>query len=98
MMPAQAAAESSIVSAIRLVADRQGERVTWKSAETIVPPLAKAIHQTYSAIARPQATGMLTPQMPMPVTNRLVTATMRTRSSATAQPKPTHHQSGGRAL
>ena len=31
-----------------------------------MPPLAKAIHQTYSAIARPQAIGIATPQTPMP--------------------------------
>ena len=38
----------------------------------MVPPLASAIHQTYSAIARPQATGISMPQMPTPVTNSQV--------------------------
>ena len=55
-----------MLSAMRLVAERHGERVRRNSAETIVPPLANAIHQTYSAIASPQATGISTPHTPMP--------------------------------
>ena len=49
--PAQGAADNSMLSAMRLVAERHGDRVRKNSAETIVPPLASAIHQTYSAIA-----------------------------------------------
>ena len=60
--PAHGAADSSMLSAIRLVAERHGERVRKNSADTMVPPLASAIHQTYSEIARPHATGMFTPQ------------------------------------
>ena len=60
----------------------------------MVPPLASAIHQTYSAIAKPQATGMSIPQMPMPATNSQVTATTRTKSRPSEMPKPIHHHNG----
>jgi len=67
--PAQGAADSSMLSAMRLVAERHGDLVRKNRAETIVPPLASAIHHTYSAMAKPQATGISTPQMPMPLMN-----------------------------
>ena len=60
----------------------------------MVPPLASAIHQTYSAIAKPQATGMSMPQTPMPLTNSQVTAMTRTSSMPNEMPKPIHHHSG----
>ena len=62
-----------------------------------MPPLASAIHQTYSTIAKPQATGMLMPQMPTPATNSQVTATTRTKSRPSEMPKPIHHQRGAAA-
>src|SRR5579862_5305057 len=92
--PAHGIADNSIVSAMRLVAARHGERVKKNNAETIVPPLASAIHQTYSAIASPQATGMLTPQTPIPFTNSHAICTIRASSSANEQPNPIHHQRG----
>ena len=79
---------------MRLVAERHGERVRKNSAETIVPPLASAIHHTYSAIAKPQATGMLTPQMPTPLMNSKANCTTKVSSSAIPRAKPTHHQRG----
>ena len=60
----------------------------------IVPPLASAIHQTYSAIANPQATGILTPQTPIPLMNSHDTATTRVRNRASEMPNPIHHQRG----
>src|SRR5207249_2846601 len=42
------------------------------------------IHQTKFAIAKPQATGMLTPQMPMPTESSAVTAT----TSSVKRPHP----------
>ena len=59
-----------------------------------MPPLASAIHQTYSAIANPQATGISTPQTPMPLTNSQAIATTSVRNSASAMPNPIHHQRG----
>src|SRR6185437_13187744 len=94
--PAHGTAESSMLSAMRLVAERHGEPVRKKSAETIVPPLASAIHQTYSASARPHATGMFTPQTPMPFTNSHVMAMTNSRNSVNEMPKPIHHQRGAR--
>src|SRR5215469_11961036 len=96
--PAHGAADSSMLSAMRLVAERHGERVRKNSAETIVPPLASAIHQTYSAIASPQATGMLTPQTPMPLVNSHASSTSRPEKSASESKNPTHHHSGARFI
>src|SRR5205807_8004628 len=64
--------------------------------ETIVPPLARAIHQTYSAIASPQATGIAMPQMPMPLTNSHTEATTSTSSRDSENRKPIHHHNGAR--
>src|SRR5579872_1416807 len=94
--PAHGAADSSMLSAMRLVAERHGERVRKNSADTIVPPLANAIHQTYSAMARPQATGISTPHTPMPLMNSHAICTSSTVNSANANPKPTHHHRGAR--
>ena len=38
-------------------------------AEISVPAWPMPIHQTKLTIAKPQPTGMLMPQMPMPLTN-----------------------------
>src|SRR6185312_688471 len=94
--PAQGAADRSMLSAMRLVAERQGERVRKNKAETMVPPLASAIHQTYSASANPQATGMLTPQVPMPLMNSQAIWMTSSVNSMNDAPNPTHHQRGAR--
>src|SRR3954453_20913780 len=62
----------------------------------MVPPLASAIHQTYSAIAKPHATGMSTPQTPMPFTNSQVQETISTASRNSEIPKPMRHHNGAR--
>src|SRR5581483_6257420 len=98
MRPAQGAADNNMLSAIRFVAERHGDRVRKNSADTIVPPLASAIHQTYSAIASPQATGMFTPQIPMPAIKSHSSWASRTQSSKNEIEKPTHHQSGVRRI
>ncbi len=59
-----------------------------------MPPLASAIHQTYSAIAKPQATGISTPQTPIPLMNSHAIATTSVSNSASEMPKPIHHQRG----
>src|SRR5689334_19384076 len=96
--PAHGAADSSMLSAMRFVAERHGERVKKNSADTIVPPLASAIHQTYSEIASPHATGMLTPHIPMPLTNSQVIWMIRTINRGKAKPNPTHHHRGARLI
>src|SRR5215467_14002044 len=96
--PAQGAADSSMLSAIRFVAERHGDRVRKNSADTIVPPLASAIHQTYSASAYPHATGMLTPHTPMPKVNSHTICTISTTNRANEIPNPTHHHRGARWL
>ena len=69
-MPAMPAAKSVIASAKRLIDVRHFCRSKSRIAEMKVPAWPMPIHQTKLAMAKPQATGMLTPQMPMPRRNR----------------------------
>src|SRR6185312_11745078 len=96
--PAQGAADSSMLSAMRLVAERHGDRVRKNRAEMIVPPLASAIHQTYSAIAKPQATGILMPQTPTPFANSQDTAISNMQNRMDPKLNPIHHHSGAFGL
>src|SRR5579859_3768522 len=96
--PAHGAHDNSMLSAMRLVAARHGERVRRNSADTMVPPLASAIHQTYSASARPQATGILTPHTPMPPMNSQPIWISNTVNSANESENPIHHHSGARSI
>ena len=69
-MPAQATANSVIASAKRLIEVRH---VCWSSsriAEISVPAWPMPIHQTKFVMSNAQPTGMLMPQMPMPLTTR----------------------------
>ena len=65
-MPAHATAKSVIASAKRLIDMRQRCRNSSRIAEMSVPAWPIPIHQTKLMIAKPQPTGMLTPQMPVP--------------------------------
>ena len=69
-MPAQATANSVIASAKRLIDVRHSWRSSSRIAEISVPAWPIPIHQTKLMIAKPQATGMLTPQMPTPVSEQ----------------------------
>ena len=69
-MPAQATANSVIASAKRLMLVRQSCRSSSRKAEMNVPAWPMPTHQTKLMIAKPQATGMLMPQMPTPCQNR----------------------------
>ena len=60
-------ANSVIASAKRLIEVRQFWRSSSSTAEMNVPAWPMPIHQTKLAIAKPQATGMLMPQMPTPL-------------------------------
>jgi hypothetical protein len=66
-MPAQATANSVIASAKRLIEVRHSCRKSSRMAEISVPAWPMPIHQTKLMIAKPQPTGQLTPQMPMPL-------------------------------
>ncbi len=69
-MPAHATAKSVIASANRLIDVRHCCRKRSRIAEISVPAWPIPIHHTKLTIAKPQATGMSTPQMPMPFTKR----------------------------
>ena len=66
-MPAQATAKSVIASANRLIDVRQSCLRSSRIAEISVPAWPMPIHQTKLMIAKPQPTGTLTPQMPVPL-------------------------------
>ena len=73
-MPAQATAKSVIASAKRLIDVRQSCLSSSRIAEISVPAWPMPIHQTKLMIAKPQPTGMLTPQMPVPLISSQVIA------------------------
>ena len=64
------AANSVIASAKRLIEVRHFWRRSSRIAEMKVPAWPMPIHHTKLAMAKPQATGMLTPQMPTPFINK----------------------------
>ena len=68
--PAQATAKSVIASAKRLIEVRHCWRSSSRIAEISVPAWPMPIHQTKLMIAKPQPTGMLMPQIPMPLNSR----------------------------
>src|SRR6202042_2886682 len=63
-------------------------------AEISVPAWPMPIHQTKLTIAKPQPTGMFTPQMPTPFTSRYVIETMSRFASANATRNPIHQLIG----
>ena len=67
-MPAHATAKIVMASAKRLMELRHGWRSSSRIAEISVPAWPMPIHQTKFTISKPQPTGWLTPQMPMPST------------------------------
>ena len=68
-MPAHATAKSVIASAKRAIDMRHRCRNSSRIAEISVPACPMPIHQTKLTMAKPQPTGMLTPQMPVPLTS-----------------------------
>ena len=69
---AQATAKSVIASAKRLIEVRHSCRSSSRIAEISVPAWPMPIHQTKLMMSKPQPTGLLLPQMPMPVKTSLV--------------------------
>ena len=61
-----------------------------------VPAWPIPIHQTKFTIANPHATGMLTPQMPMPRIKSQATAKRKIINKRKATMKPIHHEAGWR--
>jgi hypothetical protein len=87
-MPAQATAKSVIASAKRLMDVRQSCRSSSSTAEMRVPACPMPIHQTKLTMSKPQPTGWLTPQRPMPRITRLPMDQRKTISSAKDTAKP----------
>src|SRR5579864_4744753 len=96
-MPAQATAPRVIASAMRLIEVRQSCRSSSRIAEIRVPACPMPIHQTKLMIAKPQAFGMLMPQMPTPFQNSQPTATMNIPSTMNDRPNARYHQRGVRS-
>jgi hypothetical protein len=69
-IPAHATANSVIASANLLIDVRHVCLRSSRIAEISVPAWPMPIHQTKLTMAKPQPTGMLTPQMPVPFTSR----------------------------
>src|SRR6201996_5249449 len=80
-MPAQHTAKIVIASAKRLIELRQPCLNSRRMAEISVPAWPIPIHQTKLMIAKPQAPGIVTPQIPTPFSTSQVNAI--TSSSAT---------------
>ena len=59
-----------MASAKRLIELRHDCRSNSRMAEISVPAWPIPIHHTKLTMAKPQPTGMVTPQMPTPLTNR----------------------------
>ena len=93
-MPACATANKVIASAKRLIDVRHCWRSSSRIAEINVPAWPIPIHQTKFRISIPQATGMLTPQSPMPTKTSLVIVSNISWNSMNEIVKPTNHQSG----
>jgi hypothetical protein len=86
--PAIATAKIVIASAKRLTDVRHFCRSSSRNAEMNVPACPMPTHQTKLVIANAHATGMSTPQMPTPVTNRYTIATTNSTVSAVQNASP----------
>src|SRR5215472_297047 len=93
-MPAQTTAKIVMASAKRLMELRQVCLKSSRMAEISVPAWPIPIHQTKLIIAKPQATGWVTAQMPVPLRNSHVTATSSTVAPPPAMPKNARNPSG----
>src|SRR6185437_3621930 len=93
-MPAQQTAKMVIASAKRLIELRQDCLKSRRMAEISVPAWPIPIHQTKLMIAKPHAPGMVTPQMPTPLRNSQVSATMRKVAMPPATARPPNQPMG----
>jgi hypothetical protein len=90
---AHATAKSVIASANRLMEVRHCWRNSSRIAEISVPAWPIPIHQTKLMMSNAQPTGMLLPQMPMPVNSSLTIVTFRIIKKRKATAKPETSQS-----
>src|ERR1700744_2053877 len=90
-MPAQATANSVMASENRLMDVRQSCFKRNKTAEISVPAWPIPIHQTKLMMAKPQAMGMLIPQMPTPFRNNTQTQSASRLTKQKAKNAPTIH-------
>ena len=97
-MAAQATAKTVIASAARLIDVRQCCRNSIRMAEISVPAWPMPIHQTKLMIAKPQPTGLLTPQMPVPLNSRYVSATSNSCRMAKPIKNPMNQLKGVRPV
>ncbi len=95
---AQATAKSVIASANRLIDVRHCCRKSSRIAEISVPAWPMPIHQTKLMMSNAQPTGMLLPQMPMPVSSSLPMVTFRTIRKRNAMAKPKNQPIGVRLV
>ena len=93
-MPAQTTANNVIASAKRLMELRQLCLKRRRIAEIRVPAWPIPIHHTKLMIAKPHATGIVRPQMPVPLRNSQVTATINMPATLPASAMPKNQPSG----
>ncbi len=91
---AQATAKIVIASANRLIEVRHCWRRRSKTAEISVPAWPMPTHHTKLTMSQPQATGMLMPQMPMPLRKSQPTETKNRFRRAKATPNAGNHHLG----
>src|SRR3954467_2804607 len=93
-MAAQMTAKIVMASADRLIDMRQSWRKSSRIAEISVPAWPMPIHHTKLMMSKAKPTGMLLPQMPMPVSSSLAIVTFSTTSEANAMANPKNQPSG----
>src|SRR6267154_1601379 len=95
-IPAQETAKSVMASANRLMEVRHCCRNSRRIAEISVPACPIPIHQTKLMIAKPHATGIWMPQIPVPTAKRYAIPYSNNIIRANAPTKPKTHHLGGR--
>lgn len=88
-------AKSVIVSAKRLIDVRHCCRSSNRIAEISVPACPIPIHQTKLIMSKPQPTGTLTPQMPIPLYSKEPMVSTMTPSNPNPNAAPKYHGAGG---
>ena len=93
-IPAQHTAKIVIASAKRLIELRQPCLKSSRMAEISVPAWPIPIHQTKLMIANPHAPGIVTPQIPTPLSTSHVTPMTTPIATVAAKNRPPHHAQG----
>ena len=93
-VPAQTTAKMVMASAKRLIELRQVCLKSSRMAEIRVPAWPIPIHHTKLMMAKPQAPGMVTPQMPTPLRKSQVMPTTTPRATRPPICRPINQPSG----